>query len=80
MLIGIILVLGISATGCGNKKPTLNVYNWGGDYMDPSVIKDFEKEFGVKVNYNTFATNEDMYVSLKKKVELVMMWHFLLII
>ena len=24
------------------------------------------EEFNVKVNYNTFATNEDMYVSIKK--------------
>nr|WP_236908216.1 spermidine/putrescine ABC transporter substrate-binding protein [Clostridium sp. Cult3] len=53
------------STGCGDKKPVINVYNWG-DYIDPSVIKDFEKEFNVKVNYNTFATNEDMYVSIKK--------------
>ena len=64
-MLGLIMVLGLLATGCGSKKPTLNVYNWG-DYMEPSVIKDFEKEFNVKVNYNTFATNEDMYVSLKK--------------
>ena len=64
-ILALILVIGLSATACGNKKPTLNVYNWG-EYMEPSVIKDFEKEFNVKVNYNTFATNEDMYVSLKK--------------
>ena len=64
-MLGIIIVLGILSTGCGNKKPTLNVYNWG-EYMEPDVIKDFEKEFNVKVNYNAFATNEDMYVSIKK--------------
>ncbi|NLV75443.1 MAG: spermidine/putrescine ABC transporter substrate-binding protein [Tissierellia bacterium] len=60
-----ILIIGLIFTGCEDKKPTINVYNWG-DYIDPSVIKDFEKEFNVKVNYNTFATNEDMYVSIKK--------------
>lgn len=65
LILSIIILVGVFITACGNKKPTLNVYNWG-DYMEPSVIKDFEKEFGVKVNYNTFATNEDMYVSLKK--------------
>ena len=34
------------AAGCGSKKDTkvLNVYNWG-DYIDESVIKDFEKEY-----------------------------------
>ncbi len=58
------ILIMVFATGCINK-PTLNVYNWG-DYIDPDVIRDFEEEFNVKVNYNTFATNEDMYVSIKK--------------
>ena len=33
--------------------------------MDKSVIDDFEKEYGIKVIYTTYATNEDMYVSMK---------------
>ena len=65
VIMSLILVIGIISTACGDKRPVLNVYNWG-DYIDPSVIKDFEKEFNIKVNYNTFATNEDMYVSIKK--------------
>ena len=65
IIISLIFTIGMVSTGCGDKKPVINVYNWG-DYIDPSVIKDFEKEFNVKVNYNTFATNEDMYVSIKK--------------
>ncbi len=51
-------------TGCKNNEKTINIYNWG-DYIEPTVIKDFEKEYGIKVNYSTFATNEDMYVKLK---------------
>ncbi|QQY80404.1 spermidine/putrescine transport system substrate-binding protein [Keratinibaculum paraultunense] len=65
IIVSLILTISVLLIGCGNKKPVLNVYNWG-DYIDPSVIRDFEKEFNVKVNYNTFATNEDMYVSIKK--------------
>lgn len=63
LLVGLCLVL----TGCGggDKKPVLNVYNWG-DYIDESVLKDFEKETGIKVNYEMFATNEDMYVKLQQ--------------
>jgi spermidine/putrescine transport system substrate-binding protein len=57
--------MGTMATGCGDKRPTINVYNWG-DYMDTSIIKDFEEEYNIKVNYSTFATNEDMYVKLKQ--------------
>lgn len=61
-----IMSLIILLTGC--KKETgnvLNVYNYG-DYIDMDIVKEFEEEFGVKVNYNTYATNEDMYIALKK--------------
>ncbi|MGL5646496.1 MAG: ABC transporter substrate-binding protein [Clostridium sp.] len=42
----------------------LNIYNWG-DYIDPSLITKFEKETGIKVNYNTYDTNETMYAKVK---------------
>ena len=57
----------IFLSGCGGDKKTtgtLNVYNWG-DYIDQSILKDFENETGIKVNYSLFETNEDMYVKLK---------------
>ncbi len=64
LLLLLVSVISFTAIGC-DDRPTLNVYNWG-DYIDPEVIDDFEEEFNVKVNYNTFATNEDMYVSIAK--------------
>ena len=36
------------------------VYN-AGEYIDPEVPKLFEKETGIKVVYDTFETNEEMY-------------------
>ena len=61
------LVLGILTilSGCSKKSVVLNVYNWG-DYIDETVLKDFEKETGIKINYETFATNEDMYIKVKQ--------------
>lgn len=48
-------------SSCGNSsKEVLNVYNWG-EYIDPSVVEDFEKETGIKVVYDLFETNEEMY-------------------
>ena len=41
-------------------KEEVVVYNWG-EYMDPDVIADFEKETGIKVVYEEFETNEIMY-------------------
>ncbi|MCY6354630.1 ABC transporter substrate-binding protein [Clostridium sp. ZS2-4] len=65
-LIMIASVLTIFGAGCGKKEEAkvLNVYNWG-DYIDESVLKDFEKESGIKVNYETYDTNENMYTKLK---------------
>ncbi len=42
----------------------LNVYNWS-DYIDEATIPSFEKEFGVKVNYDTFEDNESMLAKVQ---------------
>jgi len=60
------ITLIISLVGCGSDKdkPVLKVYNWG-DYIDPSVLDGFEEEYGIKVIYDEFATNEEMYAKIK---------------
>lgn len=54
-------------TACGAKntgeKKSINVYN-AGEYIDPQILKDFEKETGIKVVYDTFASNEDLYIKI----------------
>ena len=42
---------------------TLTVYNWY-DYIDESVLDDFTKETGIKVDYVMFTTVEEMYVKM----------------
>lgn len=51
-------------TSCGDGGRIIKVYNWG-DYIDKSILKDFQKEMGIKVIYDEFATNEDMYAKMK---------------
>jgi spermidine/putrescine-binding protein len=50
--------------GCGSSggdgQEVVYVYNWG-EYIDESVIDQFEEETGIKVVYDTFETNEAMY-------------------
>ena len=48
--------------GDGGSKTAnvVNVYNWG-EYIDPEVISMFEEETGIKVVYDMFETNEEMY-------------------
>ncbi len=50
-------------TFLGNNR-SINVFAWG-DILDPSVVADFEKETGIKVNMNFYASNEEMLVKLK---------------
>ena len=46
--------------GCAlDRRPRLNVYNWS-DYVAPETIPDFEREFGVRVRYATYESNEEM--------------------
>ena len=44
-------------------QETISVYNWG-DYIEPEVLDLFEQETGIKVIYETFETNEDMYAKI----------------
>ena len=50
--------------GGGSAKNRLYIYNWT-YYTPESVIEKFEKEYGVQVIYDEFASNEDMYAKLK---------------
>ena len=73
----LVMALGMALlAGCGKTETqTLNVYNWGEYISDGSedsldTIKAFESWYEqtykkkVKVNYSTFASNEDMYAKL----------------
>ena len=55
----------LALSGCGKKYVgEINVYNFG-EYIDEQTYKDFEKEYGIKVNYTTYETCESLYSVLK---------------
>lgn len=66
-----LVALSVSAllVACGGKgepageAKVLNVYNWS-DYIDESVIADFEKETGIDVTYDVFDSNEVLETKL----------------
>jgi spermidine/putrescine transport system substrate-binding protein len=71
-LTSVVLVALVAAvlmlSGCNKKTEsvggkTLYLYNWT-YYTPDSVIEKFEKEYGVKVVLDYFASNEDMYAKL----------------
>ncbi len=62
-------------TSCGNNsssssEETLNIFNWGqyiadGEDETRDLVAEFEELTGIKVNYDTFDSNESMYAKLK---------------
>jgi len=36
---------------------TLNIYNWA-DYIDPALLDEFEREYGIEVNYDVYDSSE----------------------
>lgn len=42
----------------------LSVYNWP-DYIDESILKDYEAQYGVHIIYDTYASNEDLLAKLQ---------------
>lgn len=54
-------LLGLSgAAACRrDARPRLNVFNWS-SYVGPDTIPGFEREFGVRVRYSVYESNEEM--------------------
>lgn len=46
-----------------DEEKVVNVYNWS-DYIDPTVIEDFQKETGITVKYDVFDSNEVLETKL----------------
>ena len=66
----LIISICILLTGCGNRKDSnvVNVLNWS-SYIPNDVIRDFEKETGIKVNYGTYSSNEELLAKLSSSKE-----------
>ena len=46
-----------AAAPANTEEKVLNIYNWP-DYITEDMVANFEKESGIKVNYQTFENNE----------------------
>jgi putrescine transport system substrate-binding protein len=52
-----------AAPGLTDAEKVLNVYNWS-DYISPDVVPAFQKEYGIKVNYDVFDSNAVLQTKL----------------
>jgi len=59
----LVVGIGVGAARAGGG-PVVNVCSWG-EYIDESLITQFEEETGITVNYQTAESNEALYSLLK---------------
>jgi len=67
LLVVIMLLLSAPETAVDGEiqlAPELSVYNWA-DYIDEQVLADYEERYGVKIIYDTYASNEDLLTKLQ---------------
>ena len=54
---GLVAALALVALPATGQEKVLNIYNWS-DYIAEDTIPNFEKETGIKVNYDVYDSNE----------------------
>ena len=60
----ILLIILILCVGCSKESErVINVLNWS-SYIPMDVVEDFEKETGIKVNYSTYSSNEELLAKI----------------
>ena len=67
LALAMMLVTVLTLSACGGstqEKRVVNVCSWG-EYIDETLISQFEEETGIKVNYQTAESNEALYSLLK---------------
>lgn len=63
VLLSLSILVVFTAVGCGKKEEVLNFYNWS-EYMPQAIIDSFEAETGIKINYATYSSNEEMFAKI----------------
>ena len=61
------------ASGKNTEKGPLEVYNWSA-YVNPAVVKAFQRQYGVKVNVTTFENEEEAISKLASRAVQFDVW------
>jgi putrescine transport system substrate-binding protein len=62
-MIAVAFTAGLAPVAGAAEEKVLNIYNWS-DYIAPDTISNFEKETGIKVNYDNYDSNETLHAKL----------------
>ncbi|KXU34553.1 hypothetical protein AXE65_06845, partial [Ventosimonas gracilis] len=73
------LIFGVLFSFAVKAQGVVNVYNWY-DFIDLSILPDFEQESGIKVNYQTFSSGQEILQLIEQKtpIDVAVVPHFLL--
>ena len=67
-LMFLILTLGILLAACGGtpaqESKELNLFAWS-EYVPQALLDEFTKETGIKINYDTYSSNEELMAKLQ---------------
>lgn len=65
-LAGMILAAGMLLAGCGQKKEeSINFFNYGAN-IDDETLKQFEKQYGIRVKMDEFDDMETMHIKISE--------------
>ena len=60
----ILLALLLSACGSGGGAKVLNLYAWS-EYVPQDLLDGFTEKTGIKVNYDTYSSNEELLAKIQ---------------
>lgn len=63
-LLGLLLVGVLMLPACAPKASELNLYAWS-EYVPQELLDNFTTKTGIKVNYDTYSSNEEMLAKLQ---------------
>jgi len=56
----LLVVFAFALTSCNRNQEVIRVFNWG-NFIDESIFAEFTEQTGIRVLYQTFASNEELY-------------------
>lgn len=62
----LVIVLMLSLVSCTSRNKNQVVVFNAGEYMDMDLVKEFEKDTGIEVVYETFTSDEEMFIKLSQ--------------
>jgi len=66
-LLTLVVMLGLLTVACGGgeaQSKEVNLYAWS-EYVPQALLDEFTNHTGIKVNYDTYSSNEELLAKLQ---------------